>query len=52
MTDLKKQHACIKFCFMSGINATETSEMLKVSSQEHGMERIQVFEWVLSSKAV
>jgi hypothetical protein len=26
--------------------------MLKVSSQEHGMERIQVFEWVLSSKAV
>jgi len=46
MADLKKQNVCIKFCFIWVIHATETPEMLKVSSQEHGMETTQVFEWV------
>ena len=52
MADLKKkQHACIKFSFIWGINATETSETLKVSSQEHGMDRTQVFKWVFKFKS-
>ena len=53
MADLKKQHVFLslpfyrytKFFFIWDIYATETSEMLKVSSQEKGMET-QVFEWV------
>lgn len=30
MADLKKQHVCIKFCFVLGENATETFKMLLV----------------------
>jgi len=45
MDDRREQRAAVKFCFLLGKSASETTEMVKVAYKDGAMSRTQVYEW-------